>query len=79
MTKMHSVSMLLVAFILSFAIERSGADYEYCANACYSTYKQCEGICDMLEDCFSCASNWNNCVAVCRKKRELAADLGAGD
>ncbi|CAH3043165.1 unnamed protein product [Pocillopora meandrina] len=77
-SKMHSVSILLMVLILSFAIQRSGADYAACANDCYSTYRQCVGICKVPADCFSCSNSWRNCDAGCRKKRELAANLGAG-
>ena len=76
--QMHSVSILLMVLILSFAILRSGADYAACANNCYSTYRQCVGICKVQADCFSCSNSWRNCDAGCRKKRELAANLGAG-
>ena len=76
--QMHSVSILLMVLILSFAILRSGADYAACANNCYSTYRQCVGICKVQADCFSCSNSWRNCDAGCRKKRELAANLGTG-
>lgn len=76
---MHSVSILLMVILLSFAIEKPRAQDEICANNCMTAFNRCQGMCgSTMDECLPCITGFSNCDAGCRKKRVLASRLAAG-